>query len=130
MDAAGRLDTEGAPADIVGDRSLELPPGIARDVELEHSYDGPARHVRLTREVLEVDGASIALREGIWSMGEFHGEPVAVAGGWVGDTFTLMARMVHTPFAHILRLDPDGRLTVSVDRSFTGPGDIWSGLPK
>jgi hypothetical protein len=123
------FDREGATAEIVGDRSLELPPGSSRDVDLAYSYDGPARHLRLTRDQLEVDGATIPLREGSWSMGEFHGEPVAVAGGWVGDTFTVLARMVHTPFAHTLRLDPDGRLTISVDRSFTGPGELWSGLP-
>ena len=58
------------------------------------------------------------------------GEPVAVAGGWVGDEFIAVARMLQTPFSNTLRLDADGGLSIVMDHGFEGPNQVvWSGSP-
>lgn len=124
------FDQDGSSADIVSDRSLEVPQGEIRDVAVEYHYDGPVARLRLTNDVLELNDARFELRPGAWSTGEFLGEPVAVAGGWVGDTFTVMARMLQTPFSNILRLDERGHLAISMDRSFERTVEVWSGLPR
>ena len=80
------FDQEGPPADLVSDRHLEVPQGEVREVAVEHEYEGPIRHLRLTNDVLELNDARFTLRPGEWSKGELLGEPVAVAGGWVGDS--------------------------------------------
>ena len=125
------FDQDGPSADIVSDRSLEVPPGEIRDVAVEYSYDGPVARLRLTNDVLELNDARFEMRPGAWSTGEFLGEPVAIAGGWVDDTFSVIARMLQTPFSNILRLDDRGLLTITMDNSFNGPNEIvWSGLPR
>jgi hypothetical protein len=37
--------------------------------------------------------------------------------------------MIETPFTYVAQLGPDGHLSVSVDRGFAGPGEVWSGDP-
>ena len=124
------FDKEGPTADVVSDRSLEIPPGEVRDVALEYQYDGLIRHVRLANDVLELDDVQFVLRPGEWSKGQLLGEPVAIAGGWVGDEFTVLARMLQTPFSNTLRLDQDGTLSITIDHGFHGPNEVvWTGAP-
>jgi hypothetical protein len=124
------FDQEGPPAEIVSDRPLEVPPGEVRDVALEHDYDGPIGHLRLTNDVLEVDDARFVLQPGTWSKGELMGEPAAVAGGWIGDELTVVARSLQTPFTFTLRLRADGGLAIVMDHGFEGPDQVvWSGTP-
>jgi CubicO group peptidase (beta-lactamase class C family) len=124
------FDRTGPSAELVSDRALEVPRGEIRDVAVEYLYDGPVARLSLTNDVLELNEARFVLRPGQWATGELLGEPVAVAGGWVGDTFTVMARMLHTPFSHTLDVDARGRLTIAMDRDFQGPHEVWSGLPS
>jgi CubicO group peptidase (beta-lactamase class C family) len=123
------FDREGGPAEIVSDRALEVPSGELRDVEFEYRYDGPVSRVRVAGDVLELGEGTFVLAPGTWARGEFWGDPVAVAGGWAGDSFSAVVRMLETPFSYIARLGPDGHLSISVDRGFTGPGVVWSGAP-
>jgi hypothetical protein len=86
--------------------------------------------VRVAGNLLELGDSTFALEPGAWAKGTFWGEPAAVAGGWEGDSFTAVVRMLETPFSHIGRLGHDGHLSISVDRGFSGPGVVWSGDPE
>jgi CubicO group peptidase (beta-lactamase class C family) len=123
------FDREGPVAEIVSERALEVPEGELRDVAVEYRYDGPVPRVRVAGDLLELGDVAFTLRPGGWTSGVFWGQPVAVAGGWNGDALSVLLRMVETPFAHLVRLDAAGHLSISIDRSFTGPGEVWSGDP-
>ena len=124
------FDQDGPTAEVVSERALEVPAGEAREVTAEYFYDGPIARLSLMGDTVEVNEARFTLRPGEWSTGVFLGEPVAVAGGWAGDSFILTARMLSTPFSNSVHLDQHGHLTISVDRGFEGPGEVWSGAPK
>lgn len=122
------LDTTGATGELPASFSIPTPGGEIRDEVVEYRYDGPIPHLRIAGERVEVGEDTFTVAPDRWTNGIHVGQPVATAGGWVGDEFIAELRLLEAPFTYLLRVASDGHLTLSVDVGFDGGGKVWSGL--
>jgi hypothetical protein len=83
-----------------------------------------------------INGIELACAPHEWAVGElaldgereWFGDRVAVSGGWQGDDFIALLRVLEDAVTFRIRVSPSGGLTITRDVGFDGP-DVWSGEP-
>ncbi len=133
------FDTVEQDADVPPPRPIPTLGGELRDIDLEFAYDGPVGRLRISNGVIRVDESDIRYAPGEWIRGRMHpasgddplwyGDQVAASGGWHGDTFVALLRMLEDAVTFRLEVTAAGHLTITRDVGFEGT-EVWEGDPR